>query len=941
MTKFYYQNHFNLRGDKKTFRNYCNYLPVLFSVLIILFFSGNAIAQTASSPADCKSGCTSNDVQITKAFLSDINGNPLTNYICGNGVPVYLSLNLKTNTPRVGVSIYTDVFIYDPITKSTGAPISGSPVKQCFGKALSTSTNIVTFSSPLNWDCSVGPIVLANTYTAWGTGNTNFCTGSGFQCNGTPSKCHLALPGELIVVQLPTPNNISDTKCSETDASYLGHFDLTSYESTIKSDQTNTVKWYRTWSSANGFSNQIIGPDLTSFAVSSAQVIVYAQVCDATTTTACSKAELTLNVKTKPGKPSVSVLNNCDGTSTLTVTGLANGATVNWTDDATNHQNPRSVTTASSFVCTQTLNGCTSVSSDAVSASPKTTPGKPSISVQNNCDGTSTLTVTGLSNGATVNWADDATKHDNPRSVGAGTYSATQSLNGCTSVSSDPVTAAPKTTPGKPTVTVQNNCNGTSTLTVTGVVNGATVNWADDATNHDNPRNVTVAANYTATQTLNSCTSVSSDAVAATPKTTPGKPSVSVQDNCNGTSTLTVTGLVNGATLNWTDDPSKHDNPRIVNTSGSYTAFQTLNGCTSANSDAVTTAPKTTPGKPSVSVQDNCNGTSTLTVTGLVNGATLNWADDATNHQNPRIVSTAASFTATQTLNGCTSASSDAVTTAPKTTPAAPYLVIVDNCNNTSTITAYQSNAQGSPLVTGSELNWTGTSQTGNPITVSTTTQITATRTVSGCQSSNSNPVTPSPKSTPGKPLFTVTQPSLCGPSTGTLTICQSVTGYDYTIGNTTKHGDGNAMSFTGLTAGSNPSLTVTLINSNGANCPSAPYTCSDAAGSCVQGPVTQQADILTKEVTLYAESKTRVVAAPNPFNDHIRFSIKSNISGQGVLELYNMLGQKVKTVFQGYVNADQLQTIEYGVPGAQRANLIYIFRVGSEKVSGKLIGLK
>jgi hypothetical protein len=68
---------------------------------------------------------------------------------------------------------------------------------------------------------------------------------------------------------------------------------------------------------------------------------------------------------------------------------------------------------------------------------------------------------------------------------------------------------------------------------------------------------------------------------------------------------------------------------------------------------------------------------------------------------------------------------------------------------------------------------------------------------------------------------------------------------------------------------------------------------------------------------------------------------LKSGVSGQGSLELYNTLGQKVKTVFQGYVNANQLQTIEYAVPNSQRSNLIYVFRVGNEQTTGKLIGLK
>ena len=85
---------------------------------------------------------------------------------------------------------------------------------------------------------------------------------------------------------------------------------------------------------------------------------------------------------------------------------------------------------------------------------------------------------------------------------------------------------------------------------------------------------------------------------------------------------------------------------------------------------------------------------------------------------------------------------------------------------------------------------------------------------------------------------------------------------------------------------------------------------------------------------------QTKVTAAPNPYNEKIRFTLQSNISGKGSLELYNMLGQKIKTVYEGQVQKGQVQTVEYNVPNTQRANLIYLFRVGNEKVSGKLIGL-
>jgi hypothetical protein len=92
---------------------------------------------------------------------------------------------------------------------------------------------------------------------------------------------------------------------------------------------------------------------------------------------------------------------------------------------------------------------------------------------------------------------------------------------------------------------------------------------------------------------------------------------------------------------------------------------------------------------------------------------------------------------------------------------------------------------------------------------------------------------------------------------------------------------------------------------------------------------------------TLLIGTEPKVLATPNPFGDNVRFSVEAPISGQGTLELYNMLGQKVKTVFQGYFEKDRMQTIEYRVPTALRSNLTYLFRIGDRKTTGKLIGLK
>jgi hypothetical protein len=79
------------------------------------------------------------------------------------------------------------------------------------------------------------------------------------------------------------------------------------------------------------------------------------------------------------------------------------------------------------------------------------------------------------------------------------------------------------------------------------------------------------------------------------------------------------------------------------------------------------------------------------------------------------------------------------------------------------------------------------------------------------------------------------------------------------------------------------------------------------------------------------------VTAYPNPFSDNISFLVETKQSGQGSLEVYNMAGQKVKTVFSGYLNAGT-QRFRMNVPVNQRSVLFYIFRLGDQKAAGKIL---
>jgi hypothetical protein len=83
------------------------------------------------------------------------------------------------------------------------------------------------------------------------------------------------------------------------------------------------------------------------------------------------------------------------------------------------------------------------------------------------------------------------------------------------------------------------------------------------------------------------------------------------------------------------------------------------------------------------------------------------------------------------------------------------------------------------------------------------------------------------------------------------------------------------------------------------------------------------------------------VNATPNPYTEKVRFDLVSGLSGYGTLELYNALGQRVGIVYQGYVQAGRPFVREYSITKGSKSTLIYVFKVGDQKVTGKLINLR
>ncbi len=482
-----------------------------------------------------------------------------------------------------------------------------------------------------------------------------------------------------------------------------------------------------------------------------------------------------------PSAPAVTVTNNC-GSSTLATDAPG---TLLWSTGASSSS--ITVTNAGIYTLTQNNGTCTSPAGSGTS-SPNST-AAPSVSVVNNCDGTSTLSTTATGD---LLWSTNETT-SSILITAAGTYTVTQTISSCTSPAGSG-TATAAYTPSTPGVNVVDNC-GTSILSTAST---GSLLWSTGATSSS----ITVTAGtYSVTQTVNGCTSVAGTG-AASPVTPPSAPDITVVNNC-GSSTLSTSAT---GSLFWST--TETTSSVTVTAAGTYSVTQTVNGCTSASGTAAS-SPVSIPSAPAITTTNNC-GSSTIATSST---GSLLWSTGSTTSS--ITVTDAATYSVTRTVNGCTSAAAT-VLTAPKTIPSAPAITVVDNCNNTS---ALSTNAAGT-------LSWS-TGATTSSITVTAAATYSVTQTVNGCISP-SGTAAAAPKT---NPVGSATPPisAVCSGATTNVTLNSTIAGstYSWTVSQSSGiSGGSNCSSSCGST------ITQSLSNANTSN-GTATYTVTPVANGC------------------------------------------------------------------------------------------------------------
>lgn len=359
-----------------------------------------------------------------------------------------------------------------------------------------------------------------------------------------------------------------------------------------------------------------------------------------------ASSNVSIQVVATPAAPTVSVVDNC-GSSTLTTS----GTNLLW---STSETAPSiSVVAAGTYTVTQTVSGCTSAPGTGL-ANPNPIPsisaginGNPST-----CGGTDgSISVSGSGTGV-VSWTGPTSGSSGSVSLpftitglSAGSYTISFN-NGCAS-NTPSVALTDPAAPAAPLVTVTNNC-GSSVLTTA----GTNLLWSTSETT----TSITVgtAGTFTVTQTVAGCTSAPGTGI-ANPNAIPSI-SAAVNANptvCGGTDgSISVSGSGTGA-VSWTGISSGSSGvvtlPYTITglAAGSYTvSFD--DGCAS-NTPSVSLIDPGAPAAPVVTVTDNC-GSSVLTTS----GSNLVWSTTETTSS--ITVTSAGTYTVTQTVAGCTSA---------------------------------------------------------------------------------------------------------------------------------------------------------------------------------------------------------------------------------------------------------------------------------------------
>ncbi|MBX2952377.1 MAG: gliding motility-associated C-terminal domain-containing protein [Leadbetterella sp.] len=546
--------------------------------------------------------------------------------------------------------------------------------------------------------------------------------------------------------------------------------------------------------------------------------------------TSVNSETIVINTQPGPGKPNIQANKHtvCGDEKVVLTGSCPSGGTLTWSNGATG--SPISVGTGTYFATCVSSCG-TSVASEPITIGTGSTPTAPTVvpSKTTLC-GAETATLTATCATGTVLWSDGTTA--NPRTVGAGTYTAT-CVNACgSSPASTPVVITTQPAPGKPNIqTNKLMVCGAEKATLTGACpSGGILTWSNGATG--SPISVG-AGTYTATCVSSCGTSVASEPITIGTGSTPTAPTVAPnKTTLCGAETATLAATCATGTVLWSDGTTA--NPRTVG-AGTYTAT-CVSACGSSPASTpvvITTQPA--PGKPSIQANKlTVCGAEKATLTGSCpSGGILTWSNGSTG--SPISVG-AGTYTATCVSSCGTSVASEPITIGSGSTPAAPSVA-----TNTNAICGTDKATLSAVCASGT-IVWSN-GATGSSIQVGAGTYTATCKTDCGT-SPASTPIVITQGNKPGAPTITASVTVVCDNETATMT-ATCATG-------TVLWSDGSTANPRKAGAGT---YTATCVNACGGS-PNSNTIVVD------RGPVPSKPNIQTNRTSLCAGEKATLTGA-------------------------------------------------------------------------------
>ena len=708
-----------------------------------------------------------------------------------------------------------------------------------------------------------------------------------------------------------------------------------------------------TWYDAATEGNLVADPSLSSIGT----ITRYAQASSGTCTSP-SRTAVTLTINAAPAAPtSGGDQTVCEQSPVQTLTATATGNTITWYDAATwgnivASPTINTVGTMTYYAQATNENNCSSLSRTAVTLTINAAPAAPvSGGNQTVCEQSPVQTLTATATGNTITWYDAATwgnvvASPTINTVGTMTYYAqATNENNCSSLSRTGVTLIINATPAAPAVMVTNDCNGTSTLTASNYT--GPLLWNTNQTTASII--ITNAGLYTVTQTVNSCTSANGSGMAA-PKYTPAATITAGSQNCTNdvaTYSLTAGNTLIGTVFTWSK--SSGADGTFSNTTGASTIYTpglndklysavisltaSLNGCSSSANAKLITAPC---GGVLYSYTQGYYGGSGKSCTpyGIkVGGAaliqfSLDNSDGILGNSmgQLRLGKIGASFTVNYTDASTLNTKLPGGGTAGKllkdydlspltTTIPLPPL----NNGKISNILLSQTIALGLNVnIPGNTLRYfilkSGylTTQKADPATCPATKVLPCSLDASTLSSL---------KITGNTTLMTL----LTGKTVNDLLDIASAA-----LGGTLPAG----VSYADISG----AVDVFNRSFDGGRLFIGYYPTAQSCSVSMATAYRTANTVVMMAAPIISVKELTVQAYPNPFTNKIKFSIESPVSGKAILELYNLFGQKISTVYEGYLFAGKGEVIEYNTSYINMGGLIYTLKVGNQVVNGKLM---